>query len=1045
MKHLKYILFLWAASFGTGLMAQTASVDRVDPLVDFGDPNPLTSFCGTQTLTYNVTISTLGSSINQGDIVIEETFGTCNCYQLSIVTPPPPGQGTLTIIGGNTIRYESPAVLSGALSLSFEIGIAGDHQNGTISSCTLTTGGPTFINLPTNYTPSVFVGSVPIVPPFQETAVLTGVNKWVAQIHPCVQQTGLNCFRYQVDIRGRSWSNDCNAMNLWSYIGSNHDFAVPTGGVIQQVVNATSSLNNLTSAITGNTAVIRVNPTSPGGIFEIQEGYRFYIDVEYPCDLFPPDGTTTYPVSISGSQTSNFPNVIFQPSSCPPSSMVPDVIQGSNIAHTMDPLETDASLSIFPTNFPINSSPRFPATGHQSPGCQNAYDIQFCNRGNTILTNVQLELNPIPTGIIPISFQGGTIEYSVNNGPYTTTPPAQMSQVTGVRWLAGELGPGLQCDPTTGPVNCLSRRFCYQIAPTVAIGTQIPFCVNATFGQRDSCMGPNCPPNTTPPPPFPLPLTSCDTLEVIAPIAVPRIIKTIQTPHPPNPPLSYFGSAFPGEWVTYKVQVKNCGDANLLTTILDNIPNSLENVTIDSYRYRENGAAFQPGNNGWVLSSNVTGNLVSIDVDIPGNCQLYSCNQICNTLEVTLEGQVKLCELPRRVPNHAQLSPQNITSQSAIFELRNYNQLIMNKKGKGDLTSNYTDITEATIGGPVDFKVVIVNTDPVSWYDPVIVDVLPDVTPARTFEGNAIPNSMFNMNLRQAVTSADVIHIPNLITNLTIEHGNFQTAYTDNDLSNGANPANYICGPYVSGSCDRAVKFSFEGEIPCGDSIVIIIPAEVAPTALNGQTAQNMVFKVEKSNPTGTFTPITLDNAEVRIRQWQLDCCDSASVSVNAVNPNVYQDYGDHWKSVVNFTMQTASAVPIQRIRASIIDLQFYRPGNDSAACFLCKNHFGALGTYPWWGAPDITGVSGGPLVNVVQPSNGPPWTGNRERIWEVGVNGFPLDMSNPITYPVWFQLPKIVNLPCCNGEVILCIKWEFTDANCHTCETIECVHFQLP
>ena len=167
------------------------------------------------------------------------------------------------------------------------------------------------------------------------------------------------------------------------------------------------------------------------------------------------------------------------------------------------------------------------------------------------------------------------------------------------------------------------------------------------------------------------------------------------------------------------------------------------------------------------------------------------------------------------------------------------------------------------------------------------------------------------------------------------------------------------------------------------------------------------------------------DNVDAQIVNWEPNCCDPAITWASFLQVGHRIDAGTHELIRGDFSLQSPSPIPIQRIRASIIDFSYDQGLQD---CYKCKNNFKHLGTYPWWGAPDI--------ANLKNVQNSPyPYVHHRERIWE----GTPSDLSGGVTYPIYFEIPKPLNIPCCQGCVTICVKFEFTDVNCNTCEEVVC------
>ena len=633
MKKLLFLYTLLLTIFSIKVTGQI-SVTRT-PSLNF-------TTCQPQIITYQVGIST--GTYGQIDMVEDFSVTGCNnCFTIVASGPLPSG-----VTVNNTTKTVSltraPATYSSTLNFTFSVRITA-NQSGDFSSCRVCSNGPQV----TCTTPT----SINASPNVQECITLTTTNKWNSHIrNNCVVQTGLNCYRYPI----RLFGNGCDGMNLSGQAW--FDFTVPVGGVISGVSSASGNHTISNVGITGNTVRFRSNPS--GGIYyKNQSGYYINVDVQYPCATFPANNVTPVTATLSNSLITWPPtNGLTIMPTCP-TSVIPiggESIQGTSITHTLDRLETDAELVIG----------RAYTQGHDAAGCSNRYDIQLCNKGNTILENIVITADPLPPSIRLTQACGTTITaFRVNGGPWQNGIPTGsiLSQVTGVRWNTPDVHPGPQCDTLPRRRCPTPVRLCYEILPGTSVGTNIDACVSATFDQRVDCRATGCN-QQVPGPNFPLPLPACHDFDVTTDQAVPGIGKSVS----PN-------SGFPGQTLNFSITVSNCGSGNLITQIRDNFPTALTNVSITGYQRYVNGA-WQTGPGSWLTSpATISGNNVSVDVDIPGTCSSIPhstrcCISECNYFRVNLQAEISPCEQAGTKINTARLSPQTSFSHTAYFTVK---------------------------------------------------------------------------------------------------------------------------------------------------------------------------------------------------------------------------------------------------------------------------------------------------------------------------------------------------------------------------------------
>ena len=164
----------------------------------------------------------------------------------------------------------------------------------------------------------------------------------------------------------------------------------------------------------------------------------------------------------------------------------------------------------------------------------------------------------------------------------------------------------------------------------------------------------------------------------------------------------------------------------------------------------------------------------------------------------------------------------------------------MKKEAKGDISPNYaSNPTDVSPGGSIDYKVTITNLDPQRWYDPVVVDMLPN-TLSRTFCTNTLAASNFNVKLRNALSLSDInlSNAPNVTVSLSdIDYGDDGSFPSDPAFCGGTQS---LSGSYSTIN-NRALRIQFSGYLDCDDFIVISIPAEVMSTSATGTAKKHHI------------------------------------------------------------------------------------------------------------------------------------------------------------------------------------------------------------
>lgn len=1021
------VIGLLLIALSTSVKAQTfSSLTRSVP----------TSFSGTlasggqcEGVIVDYTVTSSGGSTN---IVITDEFVTSPCIvptSYSLVSTVPAGYSFSTPASGGFQMDIASISNSGATVFSVLL------QYDRVAAADFTS-----VQFCSN-SAQISNNGVPIVNQTNTDCILlTNNNNWTSDI-VCPAMGSYNCYDYTVNIS----SPPCGSYNLFG--NSKHRFSVPAGAIVSPAITISANLTLVSTSIVGGVATVQLVPNNPDQRWDIDETYSLNFNVQYPCDSFATNQSVTPTFSPSictrgrwvfnppfsynwerdcvgpwpGSQCPlPVPNIVLWPKPNQP-------IPSSSVSHTLPAPFQAATLAVS----------RQYTSGHDAAGCQNVLNVSLVNQGSMVLNQVVYELDPVPAGITLNCLRGGSsfIQYKTNSsGPWITGTPPSYSAVRALRWAGNEVGADLVCD-VNSPSTSGTSSICYTIDPSATVGQSIQTCVSVRYRDSlrcvaDSCIAPAFNSYT---------LNSCATFTVTNLQPAPRITKSMIT-----------SMHNPGSPVAFRINVANVGGGNLITNLQDLIDLDLDQVTISSYRYSGPGTGGWvtgpgPSLSPWVTSTNAPfpGNLVDVGIDIPGSCALGGncCSQeIINQLEIVITARIRPCIQPQTKTNVASLVPQGLNA-SASYGITNRNQLNAIKLAKGDVTSGYLDEALASPGSNVSYQIKIYNDNPLRWYDPVVVDLLPDA-PGRTMCGAG-----FSSDFKVELTGSPTVTYSNAAMSSNLSYLGYPTfgshsVSSDPDICGSGSAT--ITSPF-SPSANGTFKIKFSGYLECGDTIIIDVPAKIVGTPVTGEESFNHAFINQKVDPTGPYTNPFFADAKIEIEDWNPNCCrDSVEV----------QWKGEKWKGntvSTRFDIRNNSLIPVQKVRVSVIDFSYQTEFED---CKKCHHPSQDLAT--------IHASSGNRNLGGLISSQG---IYNRERIWDLGAGkmgvsslsliapnpqlpvqtGTPTQITNWTPISLDLGMPETLNIPCCGGCVYVCYKIEVTDVNCNTCVTYICRRIILP
>lgn len=165
----------------------------------------------------------------------------------------------------------------------------------------------------------------------------------------------------------------------------------------------------------------------------------------------------------------------------------------------------------------------------------------------------------------------------------------------------------------------------------------------------------------------------------------------------------------------------------------------------------------------------------------------------------------------------------------------------------------------------------------------------------------------------------------------------------------------------------------------------------------------------------------------------QNNCCDNFDINITSTNL-------EKWSSIPNLYSFNANINTgpnrIKKVRALMTNFSQTYSNPDCQQCVKNPTQWGSL-----VGLGSIGALTG----NWTNPYNTPlfEFTNWRETIWE-NSNGQTVPMLNNQNIDFLMMLPDKPLLSCCADTFNFCVKYEFTDSTCRTCDTTICYSFVL-
>jgi len=172
------------------------------------------------------------------------------------------------------------------------------------------------------------------------------------------------------------------------------------------------------------------------------------------------------------------------------------------------------------------------------------------------------------------------------------------------------------------------------------------------------------------------------------------------------------------------------------------------------------------------------------------------------------------------------------------------------------------------------------------------------------------------------------------------------------------------------------------------------------------------------------------------------NCCDNFTKNITSTtlvsaglqgSPNIYS-----FQSTV-----TTGPNRIKKVRAFMTNFSQTYSNADCQQCVNNPTQWGSIiglstgGPGGWWAIGALTPSWTDPYNTTL------PYTNIRETIWENAGGGTAPPLSNQdITFLIY--LPDRPILCCCADTINFCIKYEFTDTTCKTCDTTLCYQYVL-
>ncbi len=899
------------------------------------------------------------------------------------------------------------------------------------------------VGVPPNYVTQIFLSNSLLVN-------IKSSSDWKIE-KKSIGYKGVNVIRYKLTVTRANLGTRVGYYNLYNPVLAD---VAPVGAIITGVTNNPILCPALVTGLT-NVGYITLCKLD---VCQNWPQY-FYVDVAYPCAQFPAGTNVTNCIKLKGQSppdcntgqapyveggvgmaqrlcdprksinplgcqnnwtgiSNQFGGVVYNYPVAPPANVIyPPLPQGI--------CTQDVLPAFYTTDLSIIKTESYQA--NHFPGCQGQYRIQVCNTGNMPITNISLVDNWPPCSYLTLL---STPTFYPNNA------------FSGITYGSGGIPP--LCPTTINftansgftlyPGDCIDVYMNYEINASTPIPTLIHNCVTVNCTGTFGPPAPLCPNN----PPIPLSKTVCYDFNTEPAKAKPNICKTVQG-----------GTNYqPEQWVRYKICVSNYGGAGLTGSLTDLIDPNLTNPSIIGYYYSPNagsicpdlpinilhGTQYLPSTPlpaPYIPYSQLPSGLISSNPTSPWNINLpaqCSVNKFA-TLCLLIQAQIKPYTPSGTYLNTATLTPVGgppippVTVPITVAQLFSFQTW---KYVKGDLDADYNTSGAATPGSTVKFRIFILNTGNVAINDVAVGDQLVAPLTNLTVIGASKSTGLVTGLPPFPIGPGVTIPTPYLYFNTL-------PSPIECITKNGCSNTTATCLPGQTAPTTNIIKLNF------GTGLTLL-PGELLTVELSAAVPVGTPVGAELCNNAWVGACNKVDNSPTQVSNSKVclvvkpyipNCCPTEmQVSVVPVANSTaitYDVVGPKMLLQTNFTLLASPTVPIQEVRVTIVDKTIaYQP---DAACVQCYTPYRFLGTFAQ-SQVTLQPALGALLLN-------PYSIVNKEIVYKPGA---PMLFYPAQTLAVRIRLPDLQNIPCCemNGEI--CLKFVFKDVNCNYCEQVVCV-----
>lgn len=864
---------------------------------------------------------------------------------------------------------------------------------------------------------------------------------------------GVNVIRYKITVNRKNPYSRIGFYNLYSPIIND---VAPAGAIIGSV----SHPDSLCPTITYGSNIAHISLCK----LDICQNWPqyFYLDVAYPCDDFPagtavdncinltgqspPDCNTGQPpykeqlqicadkaidkigcnnnwTGTSGGGPNPTPTYTYP--------VTPTAYVSYPDAPQDDTCTTDILPAFYTTELDIRKGETYDA--NHFPDCQGQYYISICNNGNTPVTNISVVdnwpqpcpyLTLLPTPTIYPSNAFSSVTYSGSGGPPSC--PTTINFNVDSSFI---LYPG----------DCIMITMNYEIDATTPLNTDLNNCVTVNCDGDFADPAPGCPGDSL----LSFSKTVCYKFTTEPAKAKPHICKALEGTT----------NYDPGQWVRYKVCISNYGGAGLTGVLTDLIDPNLTNPSIIGYHYSPNAGSLDcfslppisqspkdsliytsppmpyipygqlpPG----LISANLSGQW---KISLPAQCEVNKYAKLC----LLIQAQVKPYTPSGTYWNRAMLVPTGgkplldstaiTVAQTAVAQTW--------KCVKGDLDTNFNSSGAATPGGTVKFRVSVLNNGNVPLTDIVVSDQL------------QAPFTVFSNNPPMAYISNGPVLGGGCQLDTGLEYSKFTTTYLNKlpvpieCITQTGCTDNKPCPPLdtlnLSSATTGIVRLKFGSGLVLlpGQLLTVELTAVVPATVMPGKTMCNKSWVRACNAVDNKPTLMSMADVCLTVSPFVPNCCPKdmqVSVAPVANSSTITHDVvGPKMLLETSFSLLVSPTVPIQEVRVTIVDKTIaYQP---DSACVQCYTPYRFLGTFAQSQATLQTTLGSLQLnpYSVI----------NKEIVYRPGQ---PTLFSPAQTLAVRIRLPDLNNIPCCEMQGEICLKFVFKDVNCNYCERVVCV-----